>query len=661
MWHLLVWIILLATAQQMITEGCPAGCQCNTPQTVFCLARKNSNFPRSVPPDTLNLYVFENGISSIEESSFIGLNGLHLLDLSHNQLSSLPGGVFRNLANLSNLDLTSNQLTEISADTFQGLSRLERLYLNGNRIRSIHPEAFKGIESLLELKLSNNQLVTPPAFSLPHLLLLDLSYNAIPVIQQGVFNAGNIESLRLAGLGLKEVPEELLSGLKNLHELDLSDNQLDKVPPGLHGLTKLNIAGNVGFSQIQVDDLSNLPALQELDLSGLSLQTLPKGLFRSSKRLRAVSLAQNPFNCVCSLGWLSEWMRVSGVVLLRPDETRCHFPPKNAGKTLRQLRDSEYGCPAPTTIQMPTTMPPSTTTGPPTTTKHLQTEAPTTASTTTTTIPHQEQEEDTQPFQFDFEDTLCPPQTCLNGGSCHLDPTGQLECECPPGFQGTYCETGPVTPAVVTEMYIEQVKIIEVTVSSIRVDLQSYSQNKEKLRAIRLTVRNLYGADRRPMIYKLPPTLPEYTVRALSSNSSYWVCLGSQGEGGPEEDLCTETHTLGEPPKHSPQVTQSQEGNLTLVLVPAVAAGILLSAAVAAAACYARRRKGKGHSVEDGGPLEMDGVKKGLDGKGEVKKLSEDPTGPEKTGAESEEPLMDSTRIGNNNDAPTGRLPHSYF
>ncbi|OCT64353.1 vasorin [Xenopus laevis] len=658
MWHLLVWTILLANARWMIAEGCPAGCQCNTPQNVFCLARTNSYFPHGVPPDTLNLYVFENGISSIEESSFIGLNGLHLLDLSHNQLSSLPGGVFRSLANLSNLELTSNQLTEISADTFQGLSRLERLYLNGNRIRSIHPDAFKGLESLLELKLSNNQLITPPSFSLPHLLLLDLSYNAILVIQPGVFNADNIETLRLAGLGLKEVPELLLSGLKNLHELDLSDNQLDKLPPGLLGLTKLSIAGNVGFSQIQVDDLANLPALQELDLSGLSLRTLPKGLFRSSKRLRTISLAQNPFNCVCSLGWLSEWMRVSGVVLLRPDETRCHFPPKNAGKTLRQLRDSEYGCPAPTTIHIPTTAS-STTTGPPTTTKPLQTEAPTTASTTTTTILHQEQEEDTQPFPF--EDPLCPPQTCLNGGSCQLDHTGQLECECPPGFQGTYCETGPVTPALVTEKYTEQVKIIEVTVSSIRVDLQSYSQNKEKLWRIRLTVRNLYGADRRPKIYNFPPSLPEYTVRALSPNTTYWLCLGSQGEGGPEDDLCTEIHTLGEPPKHSPQVTQSQEGNLTLVLVPAVAAGILLSAAVAAAACYARRRQGKGHSVEDGGPLEMDGVKKGLDGTGEIKKLSDGQTGPEKNSAESEEPLMDSTRIGNNNDAPTGRLPHSYF
>ncbi|KAG8433249.1 hypothetical protein GDO86_017508 [Hymenochirus boettgeri] len=655
---LLVWTILLTLAQTTPTEGCPSGCECSTPQTVFCHSRRNLKFPRNVPYDTVNLYVFENGISSIDENSFSGLNGLKLLDLSHNQLSSLPGGVFRSLSNLSNLDLTSNQITEISVDTFQGLTKLERLYLNGNRIISIHPEAFKGLESLLELKLRENQLVAPPTFSLPNLLLLDLSFNYIPVIYPGVFNAANIETLSMAGLGLKEVPEEILRGLMNLHELDLSENQLEKIPSGLRGLTKLNLAGNIRLSQLQIDDLSNLPQLQELDLSGLSLRTLPKGLFHSSLRLRTLSLAQNPFNCVCSLGWLAEWLRTSGVALLHTDETRCHFPPKNAGKILRQLRDSEYGCPAPTTVHVPSTMAPSSTTIIPRTTKPLPTEAPTTVAPTTTVFPHQEQEVDSTPIQFN---QICPPQTCFNGGSCHLDPIGQLECECQPGFYGMYCESGPVTPDVVTQIPLQQVKILEVMASSIRVDLQSYSQNKDKLWGIRLTLRSLSGTERRPTILNLPPTLSDYTVRALTPNSTYWLCLGSQGEGSQEDEICTETRTSEESPKNSAHVTDSQNGNLTLVLVPAVAAGILLSVAVAAAACYARRRRGKGHSVEDGGPLEMEGVKLGFDGKGELKKVSEVSPGPEKNGTESEEPLMDPTKIGNNNDVPIGRLTHSYF
>ncbi|MEE6526617.1 hypothetical protein FKM82_027344 [Ascaphus truei] len=455
---------------------------------------------------------------------------------------------------------------------------------------------------------------------------------------------------------MKEVPEDLLTGLKNLHELDISNNQLDKLPLGLRGLTKLSLAGNVGISQLLPDDFSALPGLQEVDLSSLSLRALPRGLFRSSPRLRAVSLAQNPFNCVCPLGWLAEWLRVSGVTLLRPDETRCHFPPKNAGKTLRQLRDSEYGCPPPTTIAVPSTTGPGSTTEAPRLTEPLDKEETTTAP---AFFHHQAEEDLTSPAQFSIEDQLCPPDICLNGGSCHLDPTGQLECACPLGFSGLYCETSPIVPvpAAVTERPPARLHVLEVTGSSLRVDLQSYSQSKDQLRGIRLTLHNLSGSDRRPVILNLPPTLSEYTVRGLAPNCTYWLCLGSQSE----EELCTEAQTAGESRQASAHVTQSRDGGLTLVLVPAVAAGILLSVVAASAACYARRRRGKGQAGVDGGPLEMDGVKTGLDGMGELRKLSEGPAGPERGGGESQEPLMEPVRVGNNNDASMGRLPHSYF
>ncbi|KAM4632371.1 vasorin [Discoglossus pictus] len=661
MQHLLIWTCLLIGG--VVIDGCPSDCQCNQPQTVFCLARKSPSFPSRVPHDTVSLYVFENGIRKIESDSFTGLWDLQLLDLSHNKLSSLSGGVFKNLANLSNLDISSNQLSEISAETFQGLSRLERLYLNENRIQTIHPDAFKDLESLLELKLRSNQLIAPPVFTLPQLLLLDLSYNVIPAIQPGVFNADNIETLRLAGLGLKEVPKEILSGLKNLHELDISDNQLDKMPPGLRGLTKLNIAGNVGISQLQADDFFGLSGLQEVDLSRLSLRTLPKGLFKTTLRLHTVSLAQNPFNCVCSLGWLSEWLRVSAINLQRSDETRCHFPPKNAGKILSKLRDSEYGCPPPTTTVMPTTIGPGSTTGAPTPTEATHEETTTTTITTTTLSYNHVYEDPTPPTEFNIEHQLCPPHTCLNGGFCRLDPFGNLECECSQGFYGMYCEIGPITsvPDMATEHSPVQLQVLEVTSTSLRVDLQSYSHRKDRLRGIRLTLRNLSGSDRRPLILSLPPTLSEYTVRSLEPNVTYRLCLGSLGEGSLEEELCTEAQTTGVSLKHTAHVIQSRDANLTLVLVPAVAAGILLSVAVASAACYARRRRLKGHVGEEAGPLEMEGVKQGFDGKSELKKLPDLPVGPERGGGESEEPLMDNTRIRNNNDTPTGRLPHSYF
>ncbi|XP_063791046.1 vasorin [Pseudophryne corroboree] len=647
--------VLLSTAITVLAEGCPDGCQCNQPFTIFCMNRKSPSFPRTIPQNTISLYLFENGISLVEESSFSGLWDLQLLDLSHNKLSKLPGGVFKSLANLSNLDLSSNQITEISAETFQGLGRLERLYLSENHIRSIHPDAFRGLENLLELKLTKNQLVVPPAFSLPYLLLLELSYNAIPAIHPGAFHASNIETLRLAGLGLKEVPTDLLNGLKNLHELDLSDNQLSKVPAGLRGLTKLNLAGNTAISQLQTEDFSGLTGLQDLDLSGLSLRTLPKGLFQFSSRLRGVSLAQNPFNCVCLLSWLTDWLRVSGVALLRSDETRCHFPPKNAGKILRNLQTSEFGCPVPTTVFVPTTVAPSSTAAPTTTTNPRPTHIPTTVTTTTLSPYHPIDEELAPPTLYD---QLCPPQTCLNGGFCRLDSLGELECDCPTGFYGMYCEMLSLTPVVFPEQPSMQLQVLEVTSSSLKVDLQSYIQSKKHIPGLRLTVQNLSGPDNRPFIYQLPPTLQHYTLMDLTANSTYKLCLGTMRDVNPQTELCTEAQTTGESPKHSAHITHTQEGNLTLVLVPAVAAGILLLVVIVSAVCYTRRRREKAHNGENGGPLELEGVKTAFEEKEELKKLPESPSGLER-GVESDEPLMH--RVANNNDAPTGRIPHSYF
>ncbi|XP_040212513.1 vasorin [Rana temporaria] len=651
----LIWSVFICATYTVLVETCPDGCQCSVPFTIFCSSRKNPSFPRNIPQNTLSLYLFENGISSIEESSFSGLWDLQLLDLSHNKLSHLPGGVFKSLANLSNLDLSSNQITEISAETFQGLGRLERLYLIGNQIRSIHPDAFRGLENLLELKLSQNQLVVAPAFSLPHLLLLDLSYNTISTIQPGVFHASNIETLKLAGLGLKEVPADLLSGLKNLHDLDLSHNQLSKVPPGLRGLTKLNLAGNAAISQLQPEDFSVLTGLQDLDLSGLNLRTLPKGLFQSSKRLRGISLAQNPFNCVCLLSWLTEWLRVSGVALLRSDETRCHFPPKNAGKILRNLQSSDFGCPIPTTVFVPTTLAPTSTAPPPTTTTSKPTARPTTIPTTTIPAVQTEIQHPEIPTPYD---QLCPPQTCLNGGFCMMNSLGEIECECPAGFYGMYCEMLSLTPFA--EQPLLQLQVIDVTSSSIKIDLQSYIENKKHLPGLRLTVQNLSVPEHWSVTYSLPPSIPYYSLTQLSANSTYRLCLETMYDVSAERELCTEAQTLSESPKSSAHINQSRDGNLTLVLVPAAAAGILLVVVIVSAVCYARRRREKAHAGENGGPLEMEGVKMALEEKSELKKLSDSSNGPDR-GWQTEEPLMDSTRIVNNNDAPTGRLPHSYF
>ncbi|NXI48923.1 VASN protein, partial [Chloroceryle aenea] len=603
----LILFMLLLWAPAGLAGACPAGCQCQDPKTILCAARRGHTVPRGLPPNTLSLYVFENGITMLSEDSFVGLPALQLLDLSQNKITSIQKYIFQPLTELVNLDLSSNQLQEITNETFHGLRLLERLYLQKNRIQHIHAAAFDTLENLLELKLQNNQLWAVPPLDLPNLLLLDISWNKIPNIAPGAFHAVNIESLKIAGLGLTSLNEELFQVQNNLHELDISDNLLERVPAVLRrlgSLTKLSLAGNARISQLLAEDFHNLHNLQELDISNLNINTIPRDFSGFFPRLRAVTAAGNPFNCICPMSWLVQWVNASSISLRRPEETRRHLPPSPPPPF--------SGLPVPTTPLLP----------------------------------------------------ICPPRTCLNGGTCHLGAQNHLECLCPVGFTGTYCEaqvrgTTPVsaTPAM---PHAHRISIAQVGSTSLKVDLQNYVQSKAQLKGIRLSYRNLSGPDKRPVMLRLPASLSEYTVRALKPNCTYRVCIGPLGEKVSKEEHCAEVQTLPlSHQQHSP-VTQSKDSNLALIVVPALAAVLLLVVLVTAGTYYRRHHRAKAHAGAgvDASPLELEGVKACLENGDlsshgckvpEVAMLS--------SCSESEVPLMHSHYPSNNN---TPGLKPSY-
>ncbi|EGW05599.1 vasorin [Cricetulus griseus] len=622
-------LLLLLLLGESGVQGCPSGCQCNQPQTVFCTARQGTTVPRDVPPDTVGLYIFENGITTLDVGSFAGLPGLQLLDLSQNQITSLPGGIFQPLVNLSNLDLTANKLHEISNETFRGLRRLERLYLGKNRIRHIQPGAFDALDHLLELKLEDNELRLLPPLHLPRLLLLDLSYNNIPALESGVLHTANVEALRLAGLGLRQLDEGLFGRLRNLHDLDVSDNQLEHMPSviqGLRGLTRLRLAGNTRIAHIRPEDLAGLTALQELDVSNLSLQALPSDLSNLFPRLRLLAAARNPFNCLCPLSWFGPWVRESHVVLASPEETRCHFPPKNAGRLLLDLDYADFGCPVTTTTATVPTIRPTireSTLSPSNraSTWPSLTEPTTQASTSPSTAPPT-----MRPVPQPQD---CPASTCLNGGTCRVGARHHRECLCPEGFIGLYCESPvrqgmkpssiPDTPRPPRPLPLS---IEPVSPTSLRVGLQRYLQgNTVQLRSLRLTYRNLSGPDKRLVTLRLPASLAEYTVTQLRPNATYSICVTPLGAGRiPEgEEACGEASTPQAVRSNHAPVTQAREGNLPLLIAPALAA-VLLAVLAAAGAAYCVRRgrttvtaQDKGQVGPGTGPLELEGVKAPLE------------------------------------------------
>lgn len=627
-------LLFLVLPPGTISSSCPKDCSCTTPESILCFQRRSSTIPQGVPPSTKNLYLFANGIEGLSKEDFEGLENLEMLDLSQNKLTELPDKVFEPLTSLRNLDLSSNQISQISEQCFQGMALLERLYLYSNHIKTIHPSAFNGLDHLLELKLQGNMLTSLPTLAMPRLLLLDLRFNVLPILGPSDIQTPNLESLKLGGVGLTSLNKELIHSLKNLHELDISGNQLESFPPVLketQGLVHLSLAGNP-MGPLTVKDLQNLAELQELDISSLSLQALPEEFPQLFPHLRKLTVAENPFNCLCTLAWFPKWLRAHSITLERTEETRCHFPLINAGKVLERLDHRDFGCPTTTTVTT-TTMK---------TTAALPVPV-TTLPSTTTVAPVPKSSDDPpdndnnyhQPpvpaspssssMDSDEEQHFCPSHTCLNGGICRLDQHGQVECTCPSGTSGMYCEIEnnqpPSPPEIGTPMGTvtadtPDISSRQATSTSVLLDLHRYIELRPLIRGIRLTYRNLSGPDRRPMQLSLPASYPEYRLRGLNPNSTYSVCASPLGAPSGVESVCTQAQTTEE---KIDSVTGEQIANkkLTTTLVPAIAILLLLVliAAAVGVVCHLRRKRAKGHLdlACEPSQLELDGVKAGLD------------------------------------------------
>ncbi|XP_029012869.1 vasorin-like [Betta splendens] len=703
-------LLLLLSSGLVSASGCPVDCTCQLKDSIFCSNRQSSTVPR-VPTTTQHLYIFKNGIHTLSQDDFKDLGELEMLDLSQNELAEIPDGVFEMLSKLKNLDLSSNHITHISKDSFSGLVQLERLYLHANRIQIIHVGAFDGLEMLLELKLQGNQLSSLPSLQFPRLLLLDLSYNTLPSLGPSDLNTPHLEALKLTSLGLTSLDDALIASLRNLHDLDISMNQLSEVPlalmqNSLKGLTKLSLAGNP-LGELKVEDFHKLTGLQELDLSSLNLQGFSQNFFQAFPRLMHLTAAENPFNCLCPLAWFPVWIRERGITVGRTEETRCHFPLVNAGKMLSGLDHKDFGCPPTTTTEM-IGFPFGSTPAP-----EMPTTSPETTHTNAIPPPRSPSEETvslrTEIFPLlseppvspsstseQYDQHICPSNICLNGGTCNFDPLGQLSCLCASGTSGLYCENVDEVPELpkpsVTEgvspvvpVKLDAISSRQVTSTSILLDLHRFIETRPHIRGIRLTYRNLSGPDQRPIILSLPASYPEYTLRGLRPNCTYSVCASPLGEkissrsNSTVETLsCTEARTEGVLVTTSgPQI--KPQSRLTDTIIPALAAlALVLGLAVVAGMiiCLRKRRQAMaglelelGPSESD--PMELEGIKACLENGGtcslpskqpEIDRCHSNPQLPpsmqQNGGLDYEVPLMQGHCQSNNNVA---FIKPSYF
>ncbi|KAM9745935.1 vasorin b [Menidia menidia] len=628
-------LILLLLPDGVLSDKCPKGCMCSAAYTVLCPQRRSSTIPREISPLTKSLYLFSNGIEGILPEHFEGLNGLEMLDLGQNELTHLPDRVFETLTSLRNLDLSSNKITHISEESLYGMPLLERLYLHNNGIKTIHPAAFNGLENLLELKLQGNMLTSLPTISIPSLLLLDLRHNPLSTLGPSDLQTPNLETLILADTKLTKLDKELVHNLKNLHELDLSSNLFDTFPPALKeipNLSFLSLARNP-MRSLKFENLQVPGNINELDISNISLQGLPEVFPQLFPQLRQLAVAENPFNCICSLAWFPGWVR-EDLILERQRETRCHFPPINAGKMLHKLEHRDFGCPTTTTVTTTTVKTTTTTLSVPVTNFSATTrviQVPRASNSPVETeghfpLPPVPASPSSSSMDPDEKLNFCPPKTCLNGGTCHLNHHGTVECTCPHGTSGMYCEVQNIYPPLLPKAELPKATVIadppdirchQATATSILLDLKRYIKKRPHISGIRLTYSNLSGPDRRPIHLSLPASekFQEYRLRGLNPNSSYTICASPLGAPNGLDSVCTEGQTAPGSTTGPPEKILSQKLNPILVPATAILPLLVLIAVIVALVCYFRRKKAKGHMDLGCEPsqLELDGVEDGMD------------------------------------------------
>ena len=184
----------------------------------------------------------------------------------------------------------------------------------------------------------------------------------------------NLQRLVLAKNHIFQVDEKAFNNLKNLDGLDLSHNNLTRVPTfstfaSISQLRELDLSGNpvgptlFGFSfkglrnlvslklrscnihTIQTRAFNSLRNLQWVELDDNVLSVIhPLAMEPIQATLHGIGLQGNPWNCTCQLLDFRKWM-VDYNIPYNAMPPSCHSPTRLSQKNWDEITIHEFACP----------------------------------------------------------------------------------------------------------------------------------------------------------------------------------------------------------------------------------------------------------------------------------------------------------------------------
>ncbi|XP_051957072.1 fibromodulin a [Xyrauchen texanus] len=269
-----------ASLQADNTGGeCPEECDCppTFPFAMYCENRNMKQMPY-IPSRMKYVYLQHNQITSVPDNAFGNATNLVWVILHENHINSVGKKAFAKLVNLDRLYLNNNNLTEVPSNLPHSLRDIR---LNHNHIAKVPPNAFEGMENLTILLLHNNgiQEIGGSLKGLKSLTLLDVSSNQLKKVPDGLPEM--LHQLYLESNSIDTIPADFLNRFINLQYVRIAHNELtDKGIPqntfNISGLVELDLSFNK-LEKIPVVSTS----LQHLYLQANQIKEFTLGSFCS--------------------------------------------------------------------------------------------------------------------------------------------------------------------------------------------------------------------------------------------------------------------------------------------------------------------------------------------------------------------------------------------